>query len=53
MFDNEPAEGQLAHLNNFNGYYRDCKSKIILAELHKLLKHHAAYIMEICNRKDD
>ena len=33
--------------------YRDNKGKIILTEVHKLRIHHAAYLRDICNRKDD
>ena len=51
MFGQEPAEGQLTHLNNCSGCYRDSKGKIILEELHKLWKHHAAYFMGIGNRE--
>ena len=53
IFGHEPAEGHLTHLNNCSRYYRDNKGKIILAELHKLWKHHAAYLKDICYRNDD
>ena len=53
MHGHEPAEGQLTHLNNCSRYSGDNKGQTILAELHKLWKHHAAYLKEICNRKDD
>ena len=49
----EPAVGQLTHLNNHIRYYRDNKSKILLAELHKLWKHYATYLKDNCFRKDD
>ena len=53
MFGHEPAEGWLTHLNYCSRYYRDDKGNIIVAELHKLWKHDAAYLKEIHNRKDD
>ena len=53
MFGCEPAKGCLTNLNNSSRYYRDSKGKIILAELHKLWKHHAAYLKEVLNRKDN
>ena len=53
MFGNEISEGQLTHLNNCSRYYRDHKGKIILTQLHKLQKHHAAYLKKICNQKED
>ena len=53
MFGHEPAEGQLTHLNNCSRYYRDNNGEIILAEFHKLWKHHPAYLKDIHYRKDD
>ena len=53
MFGHEPAESQLAHCNNCSRYYRDRKGKIILAELKKLWKQHAAYLKQTCSRQDD
>ena len=53
MFGHEPIEGRLTHLNNCNWYYGDNKGKVILAELHKLWKYHAACLKDIHYRKDD
>ena len=52
MFGCESAEGWLTSLNNCSRQYRDNMGKIILAELHKLWKHHAAYLKDIHHRKD-
>ena len=52
MFVGELAEGCIAHLNNRNGYDVTNKGKILLEELHKLWKHHAAHIKELLQRKN-
>ena len=53
LFGHEPAKGWLTHVHTCSRYYGDNKGKIILAQLYKLWKHHAAYLKEIHNRKDD
>ena len=53
MFTYEPAEGWLTHLNNCSRYHGDNSGQIILAELHKMWKHHATYLKDIQYRKDD
>ena len=53
MFGFGHAESQLAYLNNCSRYYTDNSGKIILAKLHKLWKHHAAYLKDIHYKKDD
>ena len=50
MFSYETVQGWLTHLNNCSRYYGDNKGKIILAELHKLWKHHEAYVKDIQER---
>ena len=52
MFEKDPAEGHITHLNKINRYYGTNKGKIIFEELHKLRKHHAAHIRELCQRKE-
>ena len=53
MYGPEQTEGWLTHLNNCSRYYGDNKGKVILTELHMLWKHHAAYLRDIHNRKDN
>ena len=53
MYSCEPAEDWLTYSNNWNRYYRDNSGKIILITLHKLWKHHIAYLKDIHYRKDD
>ena len=51
MFGHDHAEGYLTHLKNSNRYYGTSKGQIILEDIHKLWKHHAAHIREIYQRK--
>ena len=52
MFGYKPAD-QLTYLNSCSRYYGDNNGKIMLTKLHKLWKHHAAYLKDIDYRKDD
>ena len=48
MFGCNPAEGQVSHFNNCNRYYGNNRGKIILEKLHKLWKHHAEHLKDLC-----
>ena len=48
MFEEDPLEGHLTHLNKSNKYYGTCKGKIISKELHKLWKHDALHLTGLC-----
>ena len=49
----DPAEEQLTHLNNCSSYYGNNKEEIKLEALNKLWKQHAAYVKELCQRKEN
>ena len=51
IFGCNPA-GHLTHLNKSNRYYVTNEGKIVLEELHKLWKHHAKHIRQLCQRNE-